>query len=119
LDAFPSAIEVTLEGSFYLSNRGVNGVVDGVKELGNLVDAEERVGLEDERNNELAGSERAAFEGSVARVREYVPAVSSPDGGTGVPGLDSSFVTLWTRSLFPGLLTAPLNTGIKRLWTQN
>jgi hypothetical protein len=114
LDAFPGGIEAAFEGSFYLSNRGANGVLDGVKELGGLVNAEERVGVKDERDNDLAGSERAAFEESVARVRVYKPSVSTPDAGTGVPGLNNSFATLWTRSLFSGLITAPLNLRVER-----
>jgi hypothetical protein len=66
LDAFPDEIEAALEGGFYLSNRGVGGVVDGVEELRDLVDAEERVGVEDKRDDNLVRSERATFEGSVA-----------------------------------------------------
>ena len=49
------------------------------------MDAEERVGVEDERYDNLAGSERAVFEGSVGRIREHVPAVGTPDAGTAVP----------------------------------
>lgn len=58
------------------------------------MDAEERVGGEDERYDDLAGSERAVFEESVGRVREHVPAVGTPDAGTAIAGLDGSFATL-------------------------
>ena len=41
-----------------------------------------RVGVEDERDNDLAGSERVSFERGVTRVGEHVPAVGTPDAGT-------------------------------------
>ena len=119
LDAFPDEIEAALESGFYLSNRGVSGIVDGVEQLSDLVDAEERVGVEDERDTDLAGSERTSFEGSVTRVREDIAAVGTPNAGTAVPGLDSSFATLRAGSLFPGLFAAPLDLRIERLWPQH
>ena len=115
----PDEIEAALESGFYLSNRGVNGIIDGVEQLSDLVDAEERVGVEDERDNDLARSERASFEGSVARVGEHVPAVGTPDAGTGVPGLDRGVTTFRAGGFFPGLLTAPLDLRIERLWPQH
>ena len=118
-DAFLDEIEAALKSGFYLSNRGVNGIVDGVEQLSDLVDAKERVRVEDERDNDLSGSESTSFEGSVARISEHVPAVGTPDAGTAVPGLDSGFATLRAGSLFPSLLAAPLNLRIERLWPQH
>ena len=115
----PDEIEAALESGFYLSNRGVSGIVDGVEQLSDLVDAEERVGVEDERDTDLAGSERTSFEGSVTRVPEDIVAVGTPKAGTAVPGLDSSFATLRAGSLFPGLFAAPLDLRIERLWPQH
>jgi len=94
----------------------MNRVVDGVEQLGNLVDAEERIGVEDERDNDFAGGKSAAFEGSVAGVSEDVSRVGTPDSGTVVPGPDGGFATLWARSVFPRSFTAPLDLGIERLW---
>lgn len=119
LDAFPDEIEAALNSGFYLSNRGMDGVVDGVEELSDLVDAKERVGVEDERDDDLAGSESAAFEGRVVRVDEDVLTVRTPDAGTVVPGLDGDFTTRRAGSLFPRQLTAPLDFLIERLWTQH
>lgn len=119
LDAFPDEIEATFERGFYISNRGVDGIVDGFEQLCDLVDAEERVGVEDERNDDFAGRERAALEGGVAHVREHVPEVGTPDAGTTVPGLDGGFATLWTGSLFPSLLTVPVDAEMERLWSQH
>ena len=50
LDAFPDEEEAALEGGFSLSNRGMDRVVDSLEELSDLVNAEKRVGVENERN---------------------------------------------------------------------
>ena len=119
LDAFPDEVEAALKGGFYLSNRGVNCVIDRVEELGNLVNAEKCVSIENERDNNLARSERAPLEGCVPSVGEGIAAGATPDAGTVVPGLDGGLATLWTGGLFPRLLTAPLDFIIERLWTQH
>lgn len=62
LDAFLDEIEAAFGRSFYLSNRGMNRVVDGIEELGDLVDAEQCISVEDKRDNDLARSERTALE---------------------------------------------------------
>jgi hypothetical protein len=63
--------------------------------------------------------ERVAFEGCFAGISEKLSAVATPDAGTGVLGLDGSIVTLWTGCLLPGLLTAPFDFIIERLWSQH
>ena len=119
LDAFPDEVEAALKGGFYLSNRGMNRVVDRIEQLDDLVNAEKGVSVEDERDDDLTGSEPPAFEGCVASVGEDVAAVGTPDPGTAVPGLDSGFIALRAGSLFPRLLTAPLDFLIERLWAQH
>jgi hypothetical protein len=57
--------EAALKGDFYLSNRGVDGVIDCVEELGELVNAQKGVGVEDERNNDFAGIPVRCFKESV------------------------------------------------------
>lgn len=109
LDAFPDEGEAALKGGFSFSQGGVDGVVDRVEQLCDLVNAEESVRVEDEVQNDLTKGESAAFEGRVACVREGIAVVAAPDAGTGIPGLDGGVATLWTGSLFPGLLTAPLD----------
>ena len=42
-----------------------------------------RLGVEDERDNDPTGSERASFERGVTRIGEHVPDVDTPDAGTG------------------------------------
>jgi hypothetical protein len=119
LDAFLDEVEAALESGFYLSNRGMNGIIDCLEELRYLVDAKQCVSIENERDNDLTGRESPTFEGSVARVGEDIAAVRTPDPGTAVPGLDGGFTTLWTRGLLPRLFTAPLDFVIERLWAQN
>ena len=53
LDAFPDEGEATFERGFSLSQRRVNGVVDRFEQLGDLMNAEERVSIEDEDQNDL------------------------------------------------------------------
>ena len=83
------------------------------------MNAEKCIGVEDERDNEFARSECAAVKGRVPRVGEGVAAVGTPNSGTVVPGLDGGFATFWTGCLFPGLLAAPLDLRIERLWPQH
>ena len=46
LDALPDEGEAALEGGFSLPNRRVDGVVDGVEELSDLMNAEKCIGVE-------------------------------------------------------------------------
>jgi len=55
-------------GLFYLSNCGMNRVVNGIEQLGDLVDAEERINVVDKRNDDFGGSEFAPFERGIARI---------------------------------------------------
>ena len=119
LDAFPDEVEAAFERGFYLSNRGRDGIIDSLEELPDLVDAKQCISVENECNNDLTGGESPAFEGSIARIGEDIPAVGTPDPGTAVPGLDGGFITLRTRGLLPRLFTAPLDFIIERLWAQN
>jgi len=81
LDTHPDEVEVAFERGFYLSNRGMNRVVDRFEQLGDLVDAEECVGVEDDRNGNLATSERATFEERVAGIGEDTAAVGDQTRG--------------------------------------
>lgn len=119
LAALPDEVEAALKGGFYLSNRVLNRVVDRFGQLGDLVDAEKCVGVEDERNDDLAGSKHVAFEGCIAGVGGDVAAVDTPDPRTIIPGLDGGFTALRTESLFLRLLTEPLNQEIEQLWAQH
>lgn len=85
LDAFPDQVEVALVNGFYLSNRGVDGIVDCPKEPGNLVNPEECIDLGNERDDDFSGHERASFEGIVAGVDRAVATVPIPESRAVVP----------------------------------
>ena len=55
LDTFPDEGEAALKGGFSLSQCRVDSIVDGIEQLGDLVDAEESVRVEDKDQNDLTG----------------------------------------------------------------
>lgn len=119
LDAFPDEGEAALESDFFLSNRGMDGIINDIEEPYDLVDAKQCISVENERDNGLTEGESLAFKGSVARVDEDIAAVRTPDSRIAVPGLDGGFVAFRTRSLLPILFTAPLDFIVERLWAQH
>jgi hypothetical protein len=60
--------EVEAASGFHLTDGRMNRIVDGLEELGDLVDAEQRIGVESEADENLTGCERPAFEVGVAGV---------------------------------------------------
>jgi hypothetical protein len=119
LELCPDQVEAALKSGFHLTDGRMNRIVDGLEELGDLVDAKQRISVEDEGDEDLTGCERPAFEGCVAGVCERISAVGTPQPGTAVPGLDGGFAAIWTGCFFPHLLAVPLDFLIERLWTQD
>lgn len=119
LDTLPDEVEAALEDCFYLSNGGMDRIVDCIKELCNLADTEQYISVDYELDSNLARSERAAMEGCVPCVCEGIAARGTTDAETIVPGLYGGPTTLRTGSIFPRLLAAPLDLRIKRLWSQH
>lgn len=70
----------------------ITRIVACFEELGGLVDAEQCIDVEDERDNNLIGGERPAPEGCVPCVGEGITVRGTPDVVTVVPGLDCGFV---------------------------
>ena len=68
LEICPDEVEAALKGGFHLTDGRMNRIVDGLEELGDLVDAEQRIGVESEADENLTGGERPAFEVGVAGV---------------------------------------------------
>ena len=94
-------------------------VVARIDQLGDLVNAEQRIGVENEDEQEFTGRELTVCERSVPGVCKAVAAVTTSDSGTVVPSLEGCLTTLGTGSLFPGVLTAPLDDGVKRLGAEH
>lgn len=60
----------------------MDGGVDGIEQASDLVDAEEGIGVVDEREDDFAGCECSPGERCVARVREDIAAVGTPETRT-------------------------------------
>ena len=84
LELCPGEVEAALKGGFHLTDGRMNRIVDGLEELCDLVDAKQRIGVENEGDDDLTGCERSAFERCVAGVGERLLAVSTPQPGTGL-----------------------------------
>jgi hypothetical protein len=93
LDAFPDewGRGSRVERGFSLSQARVDRVVAGLEQLGDLVDAEQGIGIEDEYEEEFTGGETAVCERRVPSICEAVAAVATPDSGTVVPSLEGCF----------------------------
>lgn len=64
----------------------MNRFVDGIEELGDLIDTEQHIGVENECDDNLTRSKRPTLEGCVECVGERIAARRVPDAGTVVPG---------------------------------
>ena len=100
---------------FPLAELHVDRVVARIDQLGDLVNVEQRIGVENEDEQEFTGRELTVCERGVPGVCKAVAAVTTPDSGTVVPSLEGCLTTLGTGSLFPGVLTAPLDAIVERL----
>ena len=80
-DAFPDGREAARERGFHVVDRLEDGFVGVVEQRRDLVDAEEGVGVEDEGDEKLAGSEFRVVEGCAAGVGGFPVTASTPDAG--------------------------------------
>ncbi|GAA0467381.1 hypothetical protein GCM10008985_25430 [Halococcus dombrowskii] len=87
--------------------------------MGDLVDAEQGISVENEDEKELTGCKTGVCERRVSGVYEAIAAVTTPDSGTAVPSLESCFSILGTGSLLPRTLAAPLDDGVERLGAEH
>ena len=111
--------EAAFECGFPLAELGVDRVVAVIEQLGDLVDAEQSIGVENEDEQEFTRSEDAVCKRRISGVREAIAAVAAPDSGTVVPSLEEGFTTLGTGSLFPRALTAPLDDRVERFGAEH
>ena len=115
----PDEVEAALKSGFHLADSRMDSIVNRLEELSDLVDAEQRICVEDEGDDNLSWRECSSFEGCVAGVGEGISAVRTPQPGTVVPGADGGFTTIRAWSFLPSVLTAPLDFFIERLWPQH
>jgi len=114
LNTLTDEIEAVFKRGFYLSNSGI----DCVEELGDLIDAEQCIGVEDERDIDLARTGRPASKERVPCVAEGTAARRTPDAKKIVLRLCTRFTTLRTGSVFPRSLAVPPDAETKRYWSQ-
>jgi len=112
-------VEAALEGGFHLTDSCVNGIVNRLEELSNLVDAEQHICVEYEGNDNLSRRECSSFKRRVTSVCESIATFRTPQPGTFVPGVDGGFTAIRTKGPFPSVLTAPLDFVIEQLWPQH
>jgi hypothetical protein len=86
-----------------------------IEQRRDLVDAEESIGVEDERNEELTGGEFRIVEGCSERVCPGTTTVTTSNSWRVLRGLDGAITTLGTRGLLPGVLEPPLDERIERV----
>ena len=114
-DALLDGREATLERGFRPTNAVVDGVVRVIERRRDLVNAEQRIGVEDERNKELTGGEFRIVERCSERVYPGIAAVLTPDAWRVFGGLDGVITTVGTGSVLPGVLESSLDALIERL----
>uniref|UniRef100_UPI00374217E6 hypothetical protein n=1 Tax=Halorubrum halodurans TaxID=1383851 RepID=UPI00374217E6 len=80
-----------------------------------LGDAEERIGVENEGDEELTGGEFRIVERCPPRVRSFPVTAATPDAVRSVEGVETVCTTVWTGAFLPDRLETPLNDGVERL----
>jgi hypothetical protein len=110
----PDHGKAVLDCGFHLSNRCVHGSVGSIEERRNLVDTEQRIGVEDEREKHLAAGEALLMERRSIGIYWLEIAASAPDTVNVLPGHDTLITATRTRGILPELLESMLDPGIKR-----
>ena len=77
--------------------------------------AEQCVSVEDERDEELTGSEFRIVERRTPRVRGFPITAATPDTIGAVEGVKTVCATVWTGVFLPDHLETPLDDGVERL----
>jgi hypothetical protein len=111
----PDSRKSPTNGCFELSDVVVERLVGRREQKRDLVDAQERISVEDEGDEELAGSEFRIVERRSPRVRGFPVAAATPDTVRSVECVECFLLAVWTRSRRPDLLETPLDDGVERL----
>ena len=114
-NTFSDGRGAALKRGFHPTNAVVDSIVGVIEQRRDLVDAQESISVEDERNEELTGSEFRIVEGCSERVSFGMTAVSTPDTWRVLGGLDGVITTIVTWGMLPGVLESPLDERIERL----
>jgi hypothetical protein len=115
VEVLPNRGEAALNRGFHLSNHRVNRFVGSIEKRRNLVDTEQRIGVEREREKYLAAGEMLLVEGRSVGVDRLEITVSTPNTVGILPGDDTLIPATRTGRVLPELLESPLDAGIERL----
>jgi hypothetical protein len=80
-----------------------------------LGDAEQRISIEDEGDEELTGSEFRIVERCASCVRGFPVTAATPDTVRAVESMETVCATVWTTSFLPSRLETPLDDSVERL----
>src|SRR5699024_3443700 len=108
--------ETASERDFHVVNCLEDGFVGAVEQWCDLVDAEESVSVENESDEELAGSEFRVVEGCAASVGRFPVTTATPDAGRTIESVESVGVTVRAGTAGPDGFESPLDDGVERLW---
>ena len=112
---FPNNGEAALNRGFHLPNRRMDGSVGSPEERRNLIDTEQCVGVESEREKHLSCGEVLLVERRAVGENRLKIAVTTPDSVEFLPRHNALMIAAWTGRILPELLESPLDARIKRL----
>jgi hypothetical protein len=113
-DALPDSRKSPTERGFKLSELVVKRGVTRRDETSDLGDAEKRIGVENEGDEELTGGEFRIVERCPSRVRGFPVTAATLDPVGAVEGMETVCATVWTGAFFPDRLETPLDDGVER-----
>ena len=114
-DALSDSRKPPTERGFTLSELVVERCVTRREQPGDSGDAQKRISLKDEGDEELTGGEFRLVEGRVSRVGRLPVTVATPDTVGTVEGVEAVSTAVRTGSCFPDSLETPLDDSVERL----
>jgi len=104
-----------MDRGFHLPNRRVNGFVGPTEQRCDLVDTEQRIGVERECEKYLAAGEVLLVKGCSVGVDRLEIAVTAPNAVEMRPRLNGVVPAPWTGRILPEFLESPLDARMERL----
>jgi hypothetical protein len=105
----PDEGEAAFKRGFQVSNCGVNRVICTVKNNCDLVDAKQRISVEDEREKDLPAGEVLLAEGCTVGIGRFELTTATPDTIGVLPRSDRLIAAVRARCVFPEVLETPLD----------
>jgi hypothetical protein len=115
IEQLPDDGEAALNRGFHLPNRRMNSSVGSPEERRDLIDTEQCVGVESEREKHLAAGEMLFVERRAIGKNRLKITVTTPYSVKFIPRNDALVAAAWTGRILPELLESPLDARIERL----